>query len=161
MPPDPDGFDHLSWHDCSLHGIALRIGDPAAGDWTAELVLDLDYITESVRGPGGTQFMLAPATLVFHEVRDAKINIDWGNQMLHPVAIDGIEREPDESGQYYLWRVKLNWPTNGEITFGATRFTHWMSSLAAKKACRCLDATTRGSLTCASGCGIIIRIARL
>lgn len=123
MPPDPDGFEHLSWHDCSLHGIALRIGDPAAGDWTAELVLDLDYITDSVRGPGGTQFMLAPATLVFHDVRDAKISIDWGNTMLHPVAIDGIERELDEGGQYYLWRIKLNWPTGGEITFGATRFT--------------------------------------
>ncbi|MEE8107213.1 MAG: hypothetical protein V3T86_16885, partial [Planctomycetota bacterium] len=123
MATDPDGFDLLSWHDCSIHGISFRTGDPAAGDWTSELVLDLDFITDSVRGGSGTQFMLAPTTLVFHDVIDVKINLDLGNQVLHPVSIDKIEREPDKGGQHYLWRVKLNWPTDGEITFGATRFT--------------------------------------
>ena len=72
-------FDRLSWHDCHIWGIELRAGDPDDGDWTSDLVLDIDFIVEWICGTGGGgQFRVAPATLVFHGVTDPKIDIDSG-----------------------------------------------------------------------------------
>ncbi len=74
-----------------------------------------------------------PANLVFHGVTDLKIAIDWGDSgdrtALHDVSIDGIAREPvpDQEGypvrEHYRWRIALNWPQGGAITFGARGFT--------------------------------------
>jgi hypothetical protein len=46
-------FDHLSWHDCHIWGVELRVGDPDDGDWTSELALDLDFIVEWICCIGG------------------------------------------------------------------------------------------------------------
>jgi hypothetical protein len=128
-------FENLSWHDCHIHGVEFHVGNADDGDWTSELVLDIDYIVEWICGrSGGGQFRVAPATLVFHEVTDLKIAIDWGSSgfrsSLHVVSIGSIEREllPARKGHserpYYSWRVRLNWPESGEIAFGAVGFTH-------------------------------------
>ena len=92
-------FGRLSWHDCHIWGIELRAGDPDDGDWTSDLVLDIDFIVEWICGTGGGgQFRVAPATLVFHGVTDPKIDIDWGRLgsqvSLHPASIGDVEREP-------------------------------------------------------------------
>jgi hypothetical protein len=127
-------FDRLSWHDCHIWGVEFRAGDADEGDWTSELVLDLDYIVEWLCGTsGGGQFRVAPATLVFHGVTDPKINIDWGRSgfqaSLHAVSIGNVERELVQDQDvyldrpYYRWRVLLNWPYSGEIAFGAVGFT--------------------------------------
>ena len=77
-------FDRLSWHDCHIWGIELRAGDPDDGDWTSDLVLDIDFIVEWICGTGGGgRFRVAPATLVFHGVTDPKIAIDWGRSGFH------------------------------------------------------------------------------
>lgn len=127
-------FDRLSWHDCHIWGFELRVGDPDEGDWTSDLVLDLDFIVEWICGvDGGGQFRVAPATLVFHGVTDPRIDIDWGRSRhqaaLHPASIANVEREPIQDQKvyldrpYYRWRVRLNWPESGEIAFGAVGFT--------------------------------------
>jgi hypothetical protein len=79
------------------------------------------------------KFPVAPATLVFHGVTDAKIDIDWGRSgfqaALHPVSIDQLERERMQNQKvyldrpYYSWRMCLNWRDGGLITFGAVGFT--------------------------------------
>ena len=127
-------FERLSWHDCHIWGLEFRAGEPDEGDWTSDLVLDVDFIAEWLCGvSGGAQFRVAPATLAFHGVTDPRINIDWGQSgfqvALHGVSIDSIERER-VSGQkvfldrpYYRWRILLNWPKAGEIAFGAVGFT--------------------------------------
>jgi hypothetical protein len=127
-------FDHLSWHDCSIWAIELRAGNPTEGDWTSDLALDIDFVVEWICGVDGRgQFRLAPASLVFHEVTDPKINIDWGSSAfqaaLHPVSIGRIEREQIRDQKvhldrpYYSWKISLNWPDGGEIAFGAVGFT--------------------------------------
>ena len=127
-------FDRISWHDCHIWGIEFRAGDADEGDWTSELVLDLDYIVEWPCGTStGGQFRVAPATLVFHGVTDPKINIDWGPSgfqiSLHPISIGDVLREPVHPQKvyldrpYYSWRIRLNWPESGEIAFGAVGFT--------------------------------------
>jgi hypothetical protein len=127
-------FDRLSWHDCHIWRVELCVGDPDEGDWTSDLVLDVDYIVEWLCGVGsGGQFRVAPATLVFHGVTDLRINIDWGRSgfqcALHELSIDSIERELIQDQKvyldrpYYSWTVRLNWPSAGAITFGAVGFT--------------------------------------
>lgn len=128
-------FERLSWHDCHIWGVALRVGDPDEDDWTSDLALDIDFIVDwicEVAG-GDARFRVAPATLTFHGVTDLRIRIDWGDSgfqvALHEVSIDRIEREPVREQKvhldrpYYSWRIRLNWPQTGEIVFGAVGFT--------------------------------------
>ena len=127
-------FDRLSWHDCHIWAVELRAGDPDEGDWTSDLALDVDYILEWLCGLDNRgQFRVAPATLVFHGVTDLRITIDWGRSgfqySLHELSIDGIERELVRDQKvyldrpYYSWTIRLNWPSAGQIAFGAVGFT--------------------------------------
>ena len=127
-------FEHVSWHDCHIWGLDLRVGDPDEDDWTSDLVLDIDFITDWICPVGGGgQFRVAPATLAFHGVTDPRIMIDWGDSgfqvALHEVSIDRIERERVREQKvyldrpYYRWSIRLNWPRAGEIAFGAVGFT--------------------------------------
>jgi hypothetical protein len=128
------GFDDLRWHDNALYGLRLDIGDCERNDWHADLVLDIDHIVEwlcSVSSPA--RFRVAPATLTFHDVTDLTVAIDCGDSggqiALHPLSIDAISRERilDQKicfdRPYYRWRIALNWPQGGTLTFGASGFT--------------------------------------
>jgi hypothetical protein len=128
------GFERLSWHDCHVWGLTIGAGEPDTGDWTSDLMLDLDFIVEWICGVDGVfQFRVAPATLTFHGVTDLRVGVVWGDgaaqTAVHPVSIDRIERERVELQKvyldrpYYRWRIVANWPAGGEITFGAVGFT--------------------------------------
>jgi hypothetical protein len=152
-------FDRLSWHDCHIWGIDLRPGDPDAGDWTSDLVLDIDFIVDWVCGAAPDapmQFRVAPATLVFHGVTDPRIAIDWGRSghqiALHAASIDGIDRERVAEQKvyldrpYYSWTVRLNWPSGGEIAFGAVDFTQTLLAEPVLKDQQCLTRAERMKL---------------
>jgi hypothetical protein len=125
-------FEQLSWHDSTIWGLEFHPPDPNAGDWTCDLVLDIDFIVEWLCGVGGAdrfQFRVAPATLRFHTVSDLRIAIEWGNTgvLLHEAVIDRIERQRSPTAPRdrpsYRWRIALNWPQSGEIAFEAAGFT--------------------------------------
>ena len=129
-----DEHDPYAWHDDTVHGLRFDIGDPDAGDWRAELVLDIDHIVEWLRGEDGrVRFRVAPANLTFHDVTDLRIVIDWGDSghrvALHVCSIDRIERQRITEQKicldrpYWRWRIVLNWPRGGEIAFGASGLT--------------------------------------
>lgn len=150
-------FAQLSWHDCHIWGFELCAGDADEGDWTSDLVLDIDFIVEWLCGVmGGAQFRVAPATLVFHGITDLRITIDWGDSgfrtALHPVSIDRIECEVVEDQKihldrpYYSWRIVLNWPQEGVITFGAVGFTQTLRGGAVLKDQQKLSRRERGRL---------------
>jgi hypothetical protein len=128
-------FEKLSWHDCRIWGLKFQSGDPDQGDWTSDLIVDIDFIVEwicSLKG-ASTQFRVAPATLAFHGVTDLKINIDSGSRgfqvALQEISIDHISREHVQDQKifldrpYYKWTIHLNLPRQGEIVFGAVEFT--------------------------------------
>lgn len=46
-------FERLSWHDCHIWGLDFRVGQPDEGDWTSDLVLDIDFIAEWLCGVTG------------------------------------------------------------------------------------------------------------
>jgi len=136
MPPQLAEADlaRLSWHDDTLYGLRLVVGDVARGEWRSELVLDLDHIVEWVCGPaGGVRFRVAPATLVFHDVTDLEIALDWGDSghrtALCEPQIDRITRAPVQDQKicldrpYYRWQIAFAWPRGGLIACGASGFT--------------------------------------
>jgi hypothetical protein len=127
-------FDRMSWHDCHIWGLQLRVGDGRADDWTSDLVFDIDFITDGFCRPDSRcQFLVAPAALAFHSVTDPRIDVDWGDSgfriSLHDMSIDRIERERVKDQEihldrpYYKWKIRLNSPKDGEISFGAVGFT--------------------------------------
>jgi hypothetical protein len=143
MPPCSHAeFERLSWHDDTVYGLRLEVGDVARGDWRSELVLDLDHIVEWVCRPeGGARFRVAPATLVFHDVTDLQIALDWGDSghrtALSERQIDRITRAPVQDQKicldrpYYRWQIAFNWPRGGLIAFGASGFTQTLRAAPA------------------------------
>jgi hypothetical protein len=151
---DMTEFESLSWHDCHIWGLGLRVGSPDEDDWTCDLVLDIDFIVEWICGTsGGAQFRVAPATLTFHHVTDARIAIDWGDTggqvSMHLISIDRIERTVAVGQKvhfdraYYRWSIHNNWPTGGLISFCATSFTQTLRADPLLTDTQCLTLTTR------------------
>ena len=65
-------FEPLSWHDNFIYGIHFL-----SANWKSNLILDIDHIVEWLCGVDQqTRFRIVPATLVFQDVTDLKINID-------------------------------------------------------------------------------------
>jgi hypothetical protein len=133
-PPLSPDFAALSWHDNALYGLRLDVGDPDRGDWHADLVLEIDHILEWLRDAEGRfRFRVAAATLTFHDVTDLRLAIDCGDSggqvALHALSIDRITRDRIEDQKicldrpYWRWRIALNWPQGGAISFGASGFT--------------------------------------
>lgn len=128
-------FDDVCWHDCHVWGIQFRSGAPDRGDWTSDLILDLDFICEWRCGGDGCKFLVAPALLTFHGVTAPKITIDWGaSSLIHELSIAEIHRKSvaagaiDASKPNFRWTILANWPESGEITFFAHGFTQTLRS---------------------------------
>jgi len=132
----PDDYNPGLWHDNLVYGLRFDLGDPARGDWRADLALDIDHIVEWLCAPDkSVRFRVAPATLTFHHVGDFALTVDCGDSggqaALHVLSIDRIERQrlPPKAQKvcldrpYYHWRVVLNWPQGGDIRFYASGFT--------------------------------------
>lgn len=123
-----------AWHDDTVYGLRLDLGDPERNDWRSDLMLDLDHIVEWVCGVDRRcRFRVAPATLTFHHVTDLQVAVDCGDTggqvALHALSIDAVTRERIVDQKicfdrpYYRWRIAFNWPQGGEIRFGASDFT--------------------------------------
>lgn len=125
-------YDPHAWHDDTLHGMRFRTPDLVRGDWTSAFILDIDHIVAWVKEGDAMRFRVAPADLMFHDVCDLEMAIDWGDSRgqvgLSEPSIDRITRETVETpgtnplAPLFRWRVVLNWPTGGEITFHARRY---------------------------------------
>ena len=126
--------DKVSFHDNIIYAFHLRAPDPDNGDWTSDLILDIDHIVEWVCGADGrAKFRIAPATLTFHDVTDLSMRVDSAGGgypvTLNALSIAAIEREPiareGAAGKvpYWRWRIALNLPHGGEIAFGASAVT--------------------------------------
>ena len=124
---EPSDFSPFLWHDNALHGLRLELGEPDRGDWTSNLVLDIDHIVEWLCEPGTTPMLrVAPALLTFFNAGDLHIGIDCGDSQgqvaLHELSIDRIERQPIPGRALYRWRVQFNWPAGGFIHFAASDY---------------------------------------
>lgn len=133
-------FAPYAWHDDVIHALRMQISRPEGGDWLSELILDIDHIVEWPCS-GDNQFKIAPATLTFHDVGDLSISIDGGDTggqvALCEWSIDHIARDVIRDQkvcldrQYYRWRIELNWPKGGRISFASSGFTQTLRPEAA------------------------------
>ena len=131
METEDPPADELAWrwHDNVVYGLAFDRGDPDAGDWRSDLVLDIDHIVEWLcDAPDEIRFRVAPATLTFHDVTDFAIAVDQGDSggrnALFEWSIDRVERQPlDRPEDYWRWTIHLHAPPGGSIAFGASGFT--------------------------------------
>jgi hypothetical protein len=81
---------------------------------------------------GRMKFRVATATLVFHEVSDLRIEIDFVaaglRHNLNELAIASIDRRPVESEagiakrDHERWRIELNLPRGGAISFTSSGY---------------------------------------
>ena len=128
-------YDPYVWHDDALYGMRfhtpdLNAPDPLASDWTSLFILDIDHIVAWVSAGDGVRFRVVPADLVFREVCDLKMAVDWGDSKgqigLSEPAIDRIERDPvavaDGRPPMFQWRIAFNHPAGGAIGFRARGF---------------------------------------
>ena len=101
----------------------LRIIEGRHG--AGELLLDIDYIIEWVKGEQGMRFRIVPATLRFLEVTGLRIALDYAtpSAALGPFSIHAIERRAQQRERYVaqVWRIVINWPA-GEISFEASGY---------------------------------------
>ncbi|HJS33412.1 MAG TPA: hypothetical protein VJ924_15565 [Alphaproteobacteria bacterium] len=143
-----------SWHDDSIYGLRVVVGDHERGDWRSELVLDIDHIVEWVCGlDRRPRFRVAPASLIFHDVTDLQVAVDCGDTggrvALHALSIDRVARERIEDQKvcfdrpYFRWRIELNWPAGGSIVFAASGFTQTLRAEPVLQDEQWLPAATR------------------
>ena len=126
-------YDPYRFHDNQIHGIAFRTADPDRGDWTSDLILDIDHVLEWVRDGDRIRFRVQPATLTFHGVTDLRLSLD-GRVDGHAVGVAlpwilEIERASpehpprDQAQASYTWRIVLASTPDGEISFGSRGYT--------------------------------------
>lgn len=153
-----DDFERLSWHDNLIYGFHIERGDPDRGRWHSDLVLDIDFIAEWLRGTQGFEFLVAPATLTFHDVTDLKLKVDHGNSglrtainewsidVVHRATISRDPQDPYPERTYFRWCIALNAPQGGALEFGASGFTQVLRADPVRIATQYLSPTDRQSM---------------
>jgi hypothetical protein len=114
-------FDKMGWHDVVIHGISFNPSQ-------YELLFDIDYIFAWVNPDPPSEyfsFWVSPATLVFRNAYDLKVNIETGLGL----QLQGIERneEREPRNAAYIkdkkeWRWTLE-GNEGDILFYSVGFT--------------------------------------
>jgi len=113
-------FEQMGWHDVRIHALAFI---PNA----YELALDIDYILDWVRpAPEKTsfKFWVAPATLVFENVNDLRIDLEPHLS----VELQGIERtEPQKPRNLEYIDRDIEWlwtldSQSGEVSLRSVGF---------------------------------------
>jgi hypothetical protein len=118
-----DHFDPTCWHDNHVHGFRILEGEHGTG----QFVLDIDHILKWIKIGNSFRFVVAPATLTFHEVSDLRLCLDYATPTagITPPSIDTVERQPKAFPNGYrtfTWRVSFAWP-HGEATFQSSGFS--------------------------------------
>lgn len=124
-------FEAMQWRDVHVHGFRILADERG----TAELVLDIDFILEWIRGDDDRfRFRVAQAMLQFHEVFGLRFALDYlaCSAGMSPFAIDRIERAPlreigDDEDDFgpWRWRIDMNWP-EGFLEFESSGFSQWL-----------------------------------
>lgn len=118
-----DDFDDMGWHDANIYGMIIEKGEEP---WQGNLIFDIDYIFEWIHPVPPQEyfsFWVAPCTLMFKEVYDVKIDIDYRGgafELLEISDLDLISKYEQETGVIiYEWQMGLQ---EGDIRFKSLGF---------------------------------------
>lgn len=113
-------FDEMGWHDSRVYSLSFP-------DENFEFSLDIDYIFQWVQPTDiSFQFWVSPCTLVFKDVTDLKVDIDFSNSIT--VSIIGIERSSvrmSQNGKAIIWKYIIE-TDKGILTFLSTGFRQYV-----------------------------------
>ena len=137
-------YDKMSWHDVIIHAIALN--HYRRGEWfstVSELMFDIDYILKCVLMPDKHySCWVAPATLLFNNVTDLKINDNSGNGDWE--IQDDIYREKVEPNDPPTWLWKI---MSEEIAFKSTGFSQYIRRDPTFQGARSFTVRQRGGIS--------------
>jgi hypothetical protein len=118
-------FPEMSWHDVHVYAFSLEGFDPDRGH--ADLLLDIDYITNWSQEGAAFVFTVCRAELRFQQVFGLKLALDYATPSagMCPFSLSEIRREEiayPTGHTSFKWRLEVNWP-DGLIEFEAPSFT--------------------------------------
>ncbi|MCG9909821.1 MAG: hypothetical protein MH137_00845 [Flavobacteriales bacterium] len=70
-------YQNMVWTDCKLYGFIIERDDE---NWTSDLLFDIDYILSAVQSEKPSlpvNHWISPCTMIFKNVFDLNINIDY------------------------------------------------------------------------------------
>ena len=117
-------FEGMSWHDNRVRGVRFR--NPREG-YDSDLIFDIDYILDWIKGGDFFQFVVAPATLTFHSAH--KMHIDLVVNFKQDLDINRIDREElttegEKKVGYRRWLFQIHFhDQKNPIMLEATGFT--------------------------------------
>lgn len=136
-------FEQMNWRAASVYAFAFL-------PKRAEFVLDIDYILQRIEQPESQpSFMVAPATLIFENVWDLKIELEPDMQ----IEIFNIERsEPRNPKNPELLNRAIEWKwiikTNqGEISLRSTGYKQHFKGMPVFGREKSLDLDLRGGFS--------------
>ncbi len=120
-----ESFESMGWHDCKIHSIAFF-------PEKYEIAFDVDFILEWVKPSlNETHFnlLIAPATLVFHNVNEAKFDLEPFTGVNIDLVTKYNSRQPKNLA--YLNQKKAEWQWHiecreGEISFYSVGFSMFL-----------------------------------
>lgn len=118
-------FSEMSWHDVHVHAFSLEAFDAEQGH--ADLLLDIDFITNGSQDGAEFRFTVCRAELRFQQVSGLKLALDYATACagMCPFSLSEIRREEvayPTGHTSFKWRLEVNWP-EGLIEFEAPSFT--------------------------------------
>lgn len=112
-----DDFEKMGWHDANIYGFTV---EKSEDNWTADFLLDLDYIFKWVHPIAPAQtftFWVAPCTLIFKECFDLHIDFKTDGGCLDQIEIADLylksKTEQEKNKFVYEWIIELQ---QGKIT---------------------------------------------
>jgi hypothetical protein len=134
-------FDEMGWHDSYVHAVAFL-------PERFEIAFDIDYILKWVEPSEDEyyRFWVAPATLVFENIHEVKLDIEPGDGVeiagIHrdeprrPINAEHIARETE-----WRWRIETQ---QGDITLRAVGYKQHFRRAPVCGKSQSLDEATRG-----------------
>ena len=119
-----EDFGKIQWHDNAIHGFRIL-----EGDICGELVFDIDFIAEWLPPLNEKySFKVAPSNLIFHDVSDLIISINYAtaSAAVQPMIIHEIQQELinyPNGYKSFRWKINLNWPPNSFFSFYSPGFS--------------------------------------
>jgi hypothetical protein len=144
-------FDSFNWHDNAIHGFRIAEGPDGC---SGQLTLDIDFIVQWLPPTGDEiafAFVLAPADLIFHEVTDLALSIDYAScsAALQPMMIHEIRREVltySNGHPSFSWHIDINWPRNSYISFNSPLMSQALRGQSVSSGAQYLTPSERAQL---------------
>ena len=136
-------FEDLSWHDNAIHGFRIAEGNDGC---SGQLTFDIDYIVEWIcptEEEGAFKFIVSAADLIFFEVTDLVIHVDYAScsASLQPMIIHEIQRKiltyPNGYSSFF-WKIELNSPSNSYISFQSPQMSQMLRGKPVRSAAQFL-----------------------